>query len=486
MPPVTAPNAKEPLDRHIAVVFAMLLAMALLANVLSKYLSDLFGDRDFGLLTVVLEVAGLSMMGLNFHLRAGLRYLIARARSGEEDVPPPQLATGLCLAFDLCSISLMSVLLFAAAPLLAALYDAPTASHYLRILCPFLIFMELQGMVETVLNAAKRFGFSGLALLCRNSIPLVSALAGALLADPQQDRILAATLGYGVGLVGTSLVWAACNREKISFCPGLWRHRGVVYSMARIAWPVWLGELVKSGLPRLLMLLAGMVVLSEAGFLRIALVTISPAMVVGFAIRVVAIPLMAERNAKERSRMADLLIRAHNFMLFPVLAILWVAGPAFIRWYYKPEFHGAADYLPVLLLALLSNSFVRVASFVLVGAGSAASYAWIMAVVALIAVPGIALASLVGHSVTGAAWFMAAGWTAGAGVTLWLIGRHGLRLRWARTFAEPAGWAVLIALATSLAQGYSFGVLAAAVCLSLSLPILAVRKQLRTAAAVAA
>jgi len=475
----------EPLDRHIAVMLAMLLSMAVLLNILSKHLSDLFSDRDFGLFTIVLEVATLSRMAFNFRLRFGLRYWLARARAGEEEVPPPALATGLCVAFDLLSTAAIAAAVFLLAPHVAAFYGAPQAAAYLRIVCPFLLFHAVQGVVETLFNASKRFALSGMALLTTQVAPLAGALAGGLLARPD-GRLFAASLGYGLGLMVSTVAWTVPNLSKLSFCPHIWRHRQVFWQLARVAWPIYVGELVKGGLPPLLKLLAGVVALAEAGFLRIALVVISPAMMVAFAVRAIAIPLMAERNAAERSRMGDLLVRAHNFLLFPVVAVLWVAGPSFIRWYYHQEYHSAAEYLPVLLVMLMSNSFVRAASWVLVGGGSAASYVWIMAVVAVFSMPGMVISAFWASSVMGAAWWLAAGWFAGALITVWLAYRQGLRFNWLRSFVEPACWAVLVAAVVKVAQAQSVGMLLAAAALGLALPVAMVRRQLRTARAVVA
>ncbi len=128
-------------------------------------------------------------------------------------------------------------------------------------------------------------------------------------------------------------------------------------------------------------------------------------------------------------------------------------------------------YLPVLVLMMLGNSFVRVATWTLVGAGKAYTYAMVMAVVALVSIPGMFLSALWLHSTMTAAWWMTAGWFTGVVATLWMIRAFGIRLNWMRTFVEPAGWALMTALVVWLALYQGLALVAVAAVLGVALPM---------------
>lgn len=476
----------EPLDRHIGTVLFVLILISLSTSVLAKFLSDLFGKDDYGLLRIVLAIIGLWQMAFNFRLRAGLHYMLARRRAGEDHLPPIERATGLCLAFDLLAMFVLAAMLFVMAPQLAAWYERPDAALYLRILSVFLILLPFHDVVETLLNANKRFALSSMASFSRLLVPSATALLVGWLYGPGPDRLFWAIMGYGAGMAAVYIGWALTNIRSIRFCPHLWRERAVIAEMGRIAWPVWFGELVKGCQPALLQLLAGVVLLSEAGVVAIAQVIIGPSEMIGWAVRTVAMPLVAERRTSERSAIADLLIRAHNYLLLPTLAMLWVAGPAIIRAFFAPEFHGATRYVPVLVLMMLGNSFTRVATWTLVGAGKAYVYAIVMACVAVVSIPGMFVSALWADSIMGAAWFMTAGWFVGSGATLWMMRAHGIRLHWMKTFVEPTGWALATALLVWLALYEGLALVAVAGVVGLVLPMATVRKQLRSLRAVAA
>ncbi len=475
----------EPLDTHIAIVLFVLILISLSGSVLAKYLSDLFGKDDYGLLRIVLAIIGLWQMTFNFRLRAGLHYMLARKRSGEGDLPPVERATGLCLAFDVIAMIVLAGMLFFMAPHLAAWYERPDATIYLRLLSVFLVLQPFHDVVETLLNANKRFAISSLATFSRTLVPSTTALLVGWFRGPGPDRLFYAILGYGLGMATVYIGWCLTNIRSIRFCPHLWRHRSIIVDLGRIAWPVWFGELVKGAQPALLQLLAGKILLGEAGVVAIAQVIIGPSEMIGWAVRTVAMPLVAERRASERSAIADLLIRAHNYLLFPTLAVLWVAGPAVIRAFFAPEFHDATRYLPVLVLMMLGNSFVRVATWMLVGAGKAYVYALVMATVAVVSIPGMFLSALWGHNIMAAAWWMTAGWFVGVATTLIMIHAFGIRLHWTKTFLAPAGWALATALLVSLAMYEGLALVAVAAVIGVVVPVLTVRKQLRSLRAVA-
>ena len=483
--PVAA-HRGEPLDTHIAIVLFVLILISLSNSVLAKFLSDLFGKDDYGLLRIVLAIIGLWQMTFNFRLRAGLHYMLARQRAGEDDLPPIERATGLCLAFDVIAMVVLAGMLFFMAPHLAAWYERPDATIYLRLLSIFLVLQPFQDVVETLLNANKRFAVSSMATFSRTLVPSTTALIVGWLHGPGPDRLFYAILGYGLGMAVVYIGWCLTNIRSIRFCPHLWKDRSIIVDLGRIAWPVWFGELIKGAQPALLQLLAGKMLLGEAGVVAIAQVIIGPSEMIGWAVRTVAMPLVAERRTSERSAIADLLIRAHNYLLFPTLAVLWVAGPAIIRAFFAPEFHGATRYVPVLVLMMLGNSFTRVATWMLVGAGKAYTYAMVMACVAVVSIPGMFLSALWGHNIMAAAWWMTAGWFTGVAATLWMIRAFGIRLQWVKTFVEPAGWALGTALMVWLALHGSLVLVAIVAAAGLVLPMLTVRKQLRSLRAVAA
>ncbi len=476
----------EPVDRHIATVLFVLIVISISGSVLAKFLSDLFGKDDYGLLRIVLAIIGLWQMTFNFRLRAGLHYMLARKRAGEDDLPPIERATGLCLAFDVLAMFALAAMLFAMAPHLAAWYKRPDATLYLRLVSVFLVLQPFHDVVETLLNANKRFALSSLATFSRTLVPSTTALIVGWLHGPGPDRLYYAIVGYGLGMGAVYISWCLTNLRSIRFCPHLWRHRAIIAEMGRIAWPVWFGELIKGAQPALLQLLAGTILLGEAGVVAIAQVIIGPSEMIGWAVRTVAMPLVAERHSSERSAIADLLLRAHNYLLLPTLAVLWVAGPSIIRAFFAPEFHGATRYLPVLVLMMLGNSFVRVATWTLVGAGKAYTYAMVMGLVALVSIPGMFLSALWLHSIMAAAWWMTAGWFTGVVATLWMIRAFGIRLNWTRTFVEPAVWALATALVVWLALYEGLALVAVAAVLGVALPMVLVRKQLRSLRAVAA
>jgi O-antigen/teichoic acid export membrane protein len=372
------------------------------------------------------------------------------------------------------------------APHLAAWYDRPDATIYLRIVSVFLILQPFQDVVETLLNANKRFALSSLATFSRTLLPSTTALVVGWLHGPGPDRLYYAIVGYGLGMGVVYISWCLTNLRSIRFYPNLWKHRRIIADLGKIAWPVWFGELIKGAQPALLQLLAGTVLLSEAGVVAIAQVIIGPSEMIGWAVRTVAMALVAERRASERSAITDLLLRAHNYLLFPTLAVLWVAGPSIIRAFFAPEFHGATRYLPVLVLMMLANSFTRVATWTLVGAGKAYVYAMVMGMVAMVSIPGMLLSALWMHNIMAAAWWMTAGWYVGAVSTLWMIHTFGVRLNWTKTFAEPAAWALATALIVWLALYEGLALVAVAAVLGLVLPMLLVRKQLRSLRAVVA
>lgn len=485
-PPVSHPA--EPLDKHIAVVLVVLILISISGSVLAKFLSDLFGQDDYGLLRIVLAIISLWQMTFNFRLRAGLHYILARQRSGEEDLPPIERATGLCLAFDVIAMIALAGMLFVMAPDLAAWYKRPDATIYLRLLSVFLVLQPFQDVVETLLNANKRFTLSSISTFSRILVPSTTALIVGWLHGPGPDRLFYAILGYGLGMAGVYIGWTLSNIRSIRFCPNLWKHRSIIIDLGKIAWPVWFGELIKGAQPALLQLLAGKLLLGEAGVVAIAQAIINPSEMIGWSVRIVAMPLVAERHSSERSNIADLLIRAHNYLLFPTLAVLLVAGPAVIRTFFAVEFHGATRYLPILVLMMLANSFVRVASWVLVGSGKAYTYTWVMGAVAMVSIPGMFLSALWAHSIMAAACWMTAGWYIGAAITVYLLYAFGIRLNWIKSFLEPAGWSGLTALLVWLAmyQSQSLVVVAIVAVAGLILPMLTVRKQLRSLRAVAA
>jgi O-antigen/teichoic acid export membrane protein len=150
--------------------------------------------------------------------------------------------------------------------------------------------------------------------------------------------------------------------------------------------------------------------------------------------------------------MADVLVRWHNLMLLPVLLVLAVGGPAFIRWYYKPEFHQAARYLPALLVMLAGNSTVRIISHVLMGLGHPSAYAKMVGVVVVVAVPGMVWSTLTGGSPATVLWWLIAGWLAGGVIALWLVVKHRAGIRWLQTYLQPIGLAVAAALPILIAQ----------------------------------
>lgn len=487
LPSVHRP-AGEPLDKHIGIVLFVLILISISGSVLAKFLSDLFGADDYGLLRIVLAIIGLWQMTFNFRLRAGLNYMLARHRSGEDDLPPIERATGLCLAFDVTAMTALAGMLFVMAPHLAAWYNRPDAAGYLRLLSLFLLLQPFQDVVETLLNANKRFALSSMATFSRTLVPSTTALLVGWIHGPGPNRLHSAILGYGLGMAVVYISWSLTNIRSIRFCPRLWKHRHIIVDLGKIAWPVWFGELIKGAQPALLQLLAGKILLGEAGVVAIAQVIINPSEMIGFAVRTVAMPLVAERRSSERSSITDLLLRAHNYLLFPTLAVLLVAGPTVIRTFFAPPFHGATRYLPILVLMMLANSFVRVTTWTLVGSGKAYAYSWIMAIVAIVSIPGMFLSALWMHSIMAAACCMTAGWYAGAAVTLYLIHVFGIQLNWTRSFLQPACWAAATALVVWLAmyQSQSLVVVAIVGLAGLLLPIVRVRKQLRSLRAVAA
>jgi O-antigen/teichoic acid export membrane protein len=481
-----AAHPREPVDKHIAVVLVVLILISITGQVFAKFLSDLFGPEDYGLLTIVLSIIGLWQMTFNFRLRAGLDYMLARQRSGEGGVPPIERATGLCLAFDILAMIALAGMLFIMAPHLAAWYKRPDATIYLRLLSGFLLLQPFTDVVETLWKANKRFAVSSMATFSRTLVPSLTALIVGWAVGPTKDRLFYAILGYGLGMAAVSIAWTIISFSQIRFCPNLWKERRIILQLGKIAWPVWFGELIKGCQPALLQLLAGYIFLGQAGVMRIAQVIINPSEMIGWAVRTVAMPLMAERPASQRSGIADLLLRAHNFLLFPTLAVLLIAGPTIIRTFFDPEFHSATRYVPILVLMVLANSFVRVASWILVSSGKAITYTWVMGGVALVSIPGMFLSALWTKNIMAAACWMTAGWYVGAAITLYLIHVFGIRLNWRKSFAEPALWAALTALVVYLTLNQGLIVIAAASLIAIVLPALTVRRHLRTLRAVAA
>ncbi len=480
-----AGTAREPLDRHITIVLCVLIAISIMGQVFAKFLSDLFGPEDYGLLTIVLSIISLWQMTFNFRLRAGLDYMLARQRSGEDDLPPIERATGLCLAFDIMAMIALAGMLFVMAPHLASWYKRPDATVYLRLLSGFLLLQPFMDVVETLWKAQKRFAISSMATFSRTLVPSASALLVGWMVGPGPDRLYYAILGYGLGMATVYIGWTVISLSQIRFSPHLWRDRGIIFELGKIAWPVWFGELIKGCQPALLQLLAGYVFLGQAGVVRIAQVIIGPSEMIGWAVRTVAMPLMAERHSSERSTIADLLLRAHNFLLFPTLGILLVVGPTLIRTFFDKDFHGATHFVPILVLMMLANSFVRVATWVLVSSGKAYTYTVVMGTVAIVSIPGMFLSALWTKSIMGAACWMTAGWFVGAGTTLWMIHKFGIRLNWTRTFLEPACWAIATALVVRLALTQGLLLVAVVGTCGVVLPMLTVRKHLRSLRAVA-
>jgi len=448
--PTSPPEAPaEPLLRHVAIALSFLLLMTAGQYVVTKELADIFDPDAYGLVQIVFQIGMLAPMLFGLQLTAGLRYYAAQARTGRPELRTDRVL-GVTLALSVWLHAAMALVLILAAGPLAQLYDRAEFAGALRIMAPFLIAVALLNVLQAVLNAQKRFVVSCAQLVCRVLAPPVGALVAGWIS---RGSAQAAALGYGLGLVAVVLLWVWPMRRRLHVDFRVAEHRVLIASLMRYSLPVYAGELVKAGLRPLLVMLVGLIALQEAGFVQIAITTVAPGFIVAFSLRIVAVPLIAERPSRtERRAMADVLVRWHNLMLLPVLLVLAVAGPAFIRWYYKPEFHQAARYLPLLLVMLAGNSTVRIISHVLMGLGHPSAYAKMVGVVVLVAVPGMVWSTLTGGSPATVLWWLIAGWLAGGVIALWLVIKHRAGIHWLQTYFQPIGLAVATALPILIAQ----------------------------------
>lgn len=358
-------------------------------------------------------------------------------------------------------LALAAVIVAVAAPLLVRLlapaFPAETSAlavRLTRLMAVSMVFMGLQGLITSILNAHQRFFVPALAPLVLNAVicVVVLAAAGSLGIDSLALAMVVATL-FTVVVQLPRLPW-----DRLRYSAGIDVHDEATRRFGRLVGPLMVGTLILSSTSIINRVFASFLPEGSLAALDFALRTTGPAYVIAPALATVLLPTLARQAALGQWRdfyeRVALGVRMHLLVTMPAAAgLILLAGPivrllfqrgafderstamtaAALAWYAPGLIFYGLYYLLINVFYALQNTVIRIqAGLVLVGVYVVGN----LALVGSMGANGIALSYGLAH----------------VAACVVLLARLGTRLGW-RVERAVAGFAARLAAATVVMSG---------------------------------
>lgn len=384
----------------------------------------------YGTLSLLLQILNAATLAVGLGLNNALVYDIATRRPGAGRSFAAARNGTLALA------ALPVALCLLVAPFVATAYREPGLATALRLGSLFLFAQAAMNAAGAAQAGLRRFGVQTGLMVAATTL----AVAGRLAAVPLVLR--GASLGWvamagtgGVAAVaGLGLALGARAIPRGPDRPGDWLTE--VPRMLRYGWPLWAGNLLKAFQQPYLVLVAGAVSVTAAGYVANDVALIGWAFLVTWAFRMVAVPLIAAGGGPgERRARATLCFRLNHLALFPVVAALCLWPHQIVTAVYGARYAAAAPLLPLLALGVYGSSIGRLTTDTLAGSNQTRASLPIMLISSLpllLAAP-IALA----HGTLWLGGLYCLGWLASGAYACLLLPRLGLGVHFRQAFVEP-------------------------------------------------
>lgn len=415
------------------IVFVGLLANQLIgtggAAVLTRIVAS---PAEYGEINVLLQILGLVGIFLSLGLNSSLTHVIATGRTDHRDAYWIALATGSAFGAGLAALLALS------AGLLAHLYHLPMLAPAIMVMALVLIVNSATNVLMAVLAGHKLFRRQSVGLV----IPVFFSNAGMVtaiaLAPAGRHVLVYAALGQVLGaLIGLAgLARLARNHLPPLVRPIAW---GELKPLLAYGFPMWAGNIAKSFQQPFLIIMLGIVSLSDAGFLSNGLKLGGFLNNVTWAFNIVVLPWLSE--VKDRpvlaGQRATLAFRYNNYLVLTVAAFLILASHPLATAIFGARFAATGRYLVPVALAIACSSVSRLGGTLLAGIGKPRGNFWPMVAAGAMTLGGVPVV-LFQAGPSAALWPYVGGWILATALTVLFMVKDGLLIVWSDAFGRPA------------------------------------------------
>lgn len=385
----------------------------------------------YGEVSLLLQFLQLAGLALGLGLDSALVYDIATGR------PQPGRSFAAARGGMLGLGALPVALCVLAAPFIARAYGVPALTVAVRI-GAFALLAQVALNVATALQTGlRRFSTQMALMVCGTALAAVGRVAA----------IPAALAGVSVGWIalagggGTAVAAVVGLRlaDRLRLPGAAVRPREILAEiprMLRYGWPLWANNLLKAFQNPYLVLIAGATGVAAAGYVANDVALLGWAFLVTWAVRLVAVPLIAAgSDAADRRTRLTVCFRLNHLALFPIVAILIFWPHALVTAIYGARYATGAALLPLLVLGVYGSSIGRLTTDALAAVAQTHASVPIMLIACAPLLLGIPLE--VRHGAMWLAWLYCGGWIASAAYALWQLWRIELPVDVRAGFVEP-------------------------------------------------
>ena len=385
----------------------------------------------YGEVSLLLQFLQLAGLAVGVGLDSALVYDIATRR------PEPgrsfAAARGGMLGLGVLPVALCVL----AAPLIARAYGVPPLTLAIRLGALTLLAQVALNAATALQTGLRRFGTQMALMIAATAL----AAVGRLVAVPA--ALAGASVGWialagGVGIAVPAVVGNVLGgRLRLSGAhAGPRVLLGEIPRMLRYGWPLWANNLLKAFQQPYLVLVAGATGVAAAGYVANDVALIGWAFLVTWAIRLVAVPLIAAgEDAVDRRTRMTVCFRLNHLVLFPVVAVLAFWPHQLVTAVYGARYAAGAGLLPLLVLGVYGSSIGRLATDALAAVAQTQASLPIMVISCVPLLLGAPLA--LRHGAMWLGWLYFGGWGASAAFAVWQLWRIGLPVDARAGFLEP-------------------------------------------------
>lgn len=418
---------------NVFVVFLGLLANQLIgtggAAVLTRIVKT---PAEYGEINVLLQILGLIGIFLSLGLNSALTHVIATGRAEHRDAYWIALTTGSVFG------AVLAGLIALVAGLLAHLYHLPALAPAIMVMALVLVFNSATNVLMAVLAGYKLFRRQSLGLVVPVFFSNAGMVAAVAFAPAGTHVLVYAALGqvFGTALGLAAVVRLARRHLPPPARPIAWRE---LRPLLAYGIPMWAGNIAKSFQQPFLIIMLGIVSLSDAGFLSNGLKLGGFLNNVTWAFNIVVLPWLSEvkdRPGLVRERVT-LAFRYNNYVVLTMATLLILASHPLADAVFGSRFAATGRYLIPVALAIACSSVSRLGGTLLAGIGKPRGNFWPMVAAGAMTLVGVPWV-LFQAGPWAALWPYVGGWVLATAITVFFMIKDGLFIVWTDAFGRPA------------------------------------------------
>ncbi|MEI7025060.1 oligosaccharide flippase family protein [Paenibacillus sp. y28] len=421
--------------RSVAIIVFGLFINQLLQTVGTSIVARVLNDPvRFGEVNLLLQIFGMIALFLNVGFNSALVYTFS---TDKEEAVKTKLR--LALTGSAFFGVVVSLIVAALSPLLAAVYQLPSLQNALIISSIMLVFNSVINIGVSSFSGTREFGTQAFFMVITTIFSTAGTVLGVLWPVGEQPLLWCVSFWMGIGAVAAAIfiLWKVQRVHR-----PVWLGRISVREMWRMmkyGIPMWGGNIAKAFQQPFLVMLIGSSSVIAVGHLSNALRITGFIGIVTWAFMIVTFPFVAEssRDVQESKRRGTLCIRYNNLILYP-LTLAICLFPDEINGFLFGESYNSGDsatYIRLLALGIFFSSVGRLGGSILAGLGRTKANFWVMIVAGIFVVAIVPFTA--GHHPVLSVWMYTGGWAVSALAMIWFFYHEGFVLNWWRAYGEP-------------------------------------------------